>query len=77
MIIVKVQGNDVQENIDYLKYNGYGKFIFRVKEDIYVGLFGTKKYLDMGDVKVLKVYGSMLSNHTTQSELDYLADIGQ
>lgn len=73
MIIAKVQGDNVKENVDYLKYNGYGKIVFRLKEDLYVGLLGTKKYLELGDVEVLKIYESTLSNYVSQSELDYLA----
>lgn len=76
MVIVKVEGNSVKDNVEYLKYNGYGRAVFRLREDVYIGLFGSKKYLELGDVEVVKVYNSMLSDYATQSELDYLADIG-
>lgn len=70
MIIVKVQGNNVQENIDYLKYNGYGLIVIKCG-DRYICLFGTKNYQDLGDVKVESVNTTFLLNYVSQSEIDY------
>lgn len=71
MIIVEIKGYSDEENIEYLKYNGYGKLIKKISDNTYLCIGGTNNYIDLCDITIKKIFKPLLSDYTSQNEKFY------
>ena len=70
MFLVHVEGNyHKEDNIDYLKENGYGISILPVGPDEFLCYGGTVNFVPQSDVKIIKMKSELMDDYIPLCEI--------